>query len=963
MKRTAILLCLLIISAGLNAQVISYDMVQRNMNINVKLTLKDSKTSEPISWASVYLIPQGDTTITHFALSDDKGDVELKEVPTGKYELNAEMIGYLPHKKVYTFKNWEEDLGIIKLEENAEYLEAAKVSAAGNAIMVKQDTIIYNASSFKVGENDMLADLLKKMPGVEVASDGSVTVNGEKVDKITVGGKTFFFDDPTAALSNLPAKIVDKIKVVDKDKDAAEFTGISTKDDKEKVMDVELKEEYTKGWFGNAKLGGGTTLTQKGKDALVDDRRLLYNGNATVSGYTEKDQAVFIGNAYNATEPGSMAFVIVGSGDDDNEFATMDGLNSSAQAGVNYSTERLKGFETTVSVNYKNNAKDAAKRSARTSFQSDGPDLYTDGTYNGIGKENSVTAGFEVTKKDKKKYMLYFEPTFKYSDSRISTASQSRTYSEEGDLNSSISDISSHSRTFNTYGWFGGGIKDMGKKRRSITMDFEYSYLGKNGKRKEVSETVLSGSPSLKDLTYNNGKSNYQFGADLTYTEPFGEKWALQTRLSSAVSNSLTEKDAYNPDGSLNDYYTSRTANSYLQEKARLLMQYDNDTLNAQFGLSADIVKNEITAKSLGKETVTGKDEWLMNWAPFASFRYSKDSHDVSLYYSGRTRQTSGSYITPTLDISDPTYISAGNIWLSPSFNHNFSASYSVNNRETFSFLDLSIYGNIGTNSLVHASWFDDAGVRYAVPVNSRRPEMTGNIYLTYNRPIDKERRFTLSASAWANISYRTSYQAKGHLEGLDLTDFDYNTFMEGFWGNASGDRFYSGESGFGESETNTYNMGAQIKFKYSIDNLDASIFGSINNRNSRYSLDPTADISTWTNAVGTNVIYTPGKEWEIKSDLQYVFYHGYTAGFGKPEWQWNMSVSKSIKSVTLSLKAADILNRKRSLQRTTSAEYMEDVYSNVLGRFFLFSVSFNFGKMNSKKNSRVEEAMWRGML
>jgi hypothetical protein len=195
-------------------QVVSFDMINRNRNINVRLTLQDSKTSEPISWASVYLIPQGDTTITHFALSDDNGDIELKDVPVGKYELNAEMIGYLPHKKTYTFKNWSEDLGIIKMEENPEYLEAAKVSAAGNAIMIKQDTIIYNASSFKVGENDMLADLLKKMPGVEVGSDGSVTVNGEKVEKITVGGKTFFFNDPTAALTNLPAKLVDKIKVV-----------------------------------------------------------------------------------------------------------------------------------------------------------------------------------------------------------------------------------------------------------------------------------------------------------------------------------------------------------------------------------------------------------------------------------------------------------------------------------------------------------------------------------------------------------------------------------------------------------------------------------------------------------------------------------------------------------------------------------------------------------------------------
>ena len=73
-------------------------------------------------------------------------------------------------------------------------------------------------------------------------------------------------------------------------------------------------------------------------------------------------------------------------------------------------------------------------------------------------------------------------------------------------------------------------------------------------------------------------------------------------------------------------------------------------------------------------------------------------------------------------------------------------------------------------------------------------------------------------------------------------------------------------------------------------------------------------------------------------------------------------NISKNIKAVTLGLKMVDILNQRRSLQRTVSAEYMEDVYSNVLGRFFLFSVSFNFGKMNSKKNLNVEGALWNMM-
>lgn len=73
----------------------------------------------------------------------------------------------------------------------------------------------------------------------------------------------------------------------------------------------------------------------------------------------------------------------------------------------------------TVSANYKNNAKDAATRSARTSYQNDGQDLYTDGTYDGFGNENSVSINMELKKKDTKKFMLHFVPAFKYSDSRV----------------------------------------------------------------------------------------------------------------------------------------------------------------------------------------------------------------------------------------------------------------------------------------------------------------------------------------------------------------------------------------------------------------------------------------------------------------------------------------------------------------------------------------------------------------
>ena len=967
MKRLLALLCLLTTAAlSVSAQVVvSYDMVQRNMNINVKLTLKDSKTSEPISWASVYLIPQGDTTITHFALSDEKGDVELDEVPTGKYELNAEIIGYKPHKKVYTFKNWREDLGIIKMEQDAEYLDAASVSAVGNPITVKQDTIEFNASSFKVGENAMLEDLLKKMPGMEVSEDGTVTVNGETVDKITVGGKTFFFNEPGAALKNLPAKLVDKVKVIDKDNEEAAFSGIATKEDKEKVMDIELKEEYTKGWFGNAKAGGGATIPGRNSNELTDDLKALYNGNAMATGYTEKDQLVFIGNAFNVTEPGSsVVYYYNGFNEEQDAFSSMGGLISSAQAGLNYNTERISRSETSASVNYKHTEKDAKTRSARTSYQAEGPDLQTDGTYDGKGSDNTVSISFQIEgKEDKnKKFNGYFRPQASFSSNHVTTSSTSRTYSPDSELNSSTSSAAISSQKFSTSGYGGFGFRDFGKKRRSISLFAQYSFSDTEAGKKELSEVISAGNIVVKDLFYDTDGRNLGLSGTLSYVEPFGDKWAVQTRFSGTYSGNSNMKDAYNADGSENAYYSSLSDSRYFDGQGRLLLQWDNDTTSEQAGVQVNTTQNVIKAKSLGVETLTGKGEWLANWAPFVNFSYVKDGHNLWTGYHGRSSQVSGSRITPTIDISNPVQIPAGNIYLKPSFSHDINLSYRMNNRETFSFLSLYMHGGMTTRSVVDASWFDADGIRYAVPVNSHKPQSYGSLYASSNQPLGKERRFTLAVNGSATYTSSTGYQAVSSIKGLDIQSFDYNDFMKEFWGDASGDRFYSGESGFGESRTNTLSWYAQASMKFSIDKLDATVRASFSNRLSRYSLDPTADMNTWRNYVSCDLLYTPGKDWEIKSDLSYIFYRGYTTGFGAPEWKWNMSVSKSIKSVTLSLKAADILNQTRNLNRTTSSEYMEDVYSNVMGRFVLFSVSFSFGKMNSKKNSNVENAMWNMM-
>lgn len=225
-------------TARLDAQIaISEDMFGRT-SFTVKAQVLDSLTREPIAFASAYLRHPKDTVITSFALTDTLGKAELKKVAKGEHLLCIEYLGYRPvYKKIYVRGNY--DAKTILMRPDDKMLKAASVSAVGTPMEMKGDTLVYNASSFRVMSNDNLADLLKKMPGVEVGEDGTVKVNGKEVSKITVGGRTFFLGDNKATLDNLPARIVDKVKVIDKESESAEFTGI--KGDKEKVMDVELK--------------------------------------------------------------------------------------------------------------------------------------------------------------------------------------------------------------------------------------------------------------------------------------------------------------------------------------------------------------------------------------------------------------------------------------------------------------------------------------------------------------------------------------------------------------------------------------------------------------------------------------------------------------------------------------------------------------------------------------------------
>ena len=723
---------------------------------------------------------------------------------------------------------------------------------------------------------------------------------------------------------------------------------------REKVLDVALKKEYEQGWFGNVGLKGGTTLTKEdGNNPIRDDRGLLWNGNALVSAYTEKDQVTFIANGQNINDSNVMVAIV----DENGELTNLNqGLSTAAQVGVNANTSRIRDVETTVSVNYKYSDTDSGTKADRTTFQDDG-DLASATQDSGKQYARSANANMEF-QKEKGKVWFHLRPAFSYNRSDSRSSGQSETTRDGVLMNRSENTsrgIRSNKRVdLDTDFTF----RDLwGKDRRSIRISSDVGYGANGGTSEEMSVLTTSAGADTRSMRYvSDGDSKYISGS-LRYTEPFGEKWTLSASAYAVAGSQGSVRDAFDAAGR-NDYYSSESRTDYVEQRYDLTVQY-NFSQQSYVTLGSRVYGslNETYSKSYGIEAVSGKDEWNWYVVPTLRFIYNKDIDWLSLSASGQSYRPSQSRMMPVLNVANPSRLSVGNVYLKPSSQMYFNADWSRNDMKRFSHLMMYLYGNITVSPLVNATWYDQDGILYSVPVNSRKPGFTGTMVANYTTPLDSKKLWSLTLSGAAALSSSVSYQARRALPGLDKATFDYDGFMAGFWGDPDGNRFYGGQSGFAESSTRVFSPSGSISIRYNQEHYSFSLGASTSGHISRYSLDPSTNMNTLDTRLGARGSYTTKHAFELETDFSYVFYKGYAEGYGQPEWQWNAEISKNIGAFNLSVKVHDILNQTRNLTHTVTDNYVEDSYRLIMGRYILFGVKWNFGKMNAAHSRRAQRA------
>ena len=971
--------------------------------VSVSMVLSDSSNGEPVGFATVSLTDTTTAKTYKFSMSAADGKVYILGVRNGVFLLKAEMMGYKTYSNIVKVSGKSVDLGTVRLEPDIQLLEAARVTAVGNQMIVKKDTVEYTASLFKTSDNDMLEELLKKLPGVEVDSDGTITANGETITKVMIDGKEFFLDDPQLATKNIPAKIIEKVKVVEKKSDQAEFTGIDDGDE-ETVIDLSIKPGMMDGWFGNAMAGGGHDLPDKGfynAETPWYKEGWRYQGALMAGRFSKNSQLSVILN-YNNTNnrgfndvAGSMMQTMRGSrgfGRGTGGWGR-NGITTSWMAGANGAFDLLDGdMELVGNYLYSGSNRYVEEESSRTTYMDDGSSLIYDNDGYNLSNSQGHRFGVRLEHEFSENTSIIFEPQFNFGHGSYSEYSDFSTWTDPADgrdrtlTNEGFNENTGYNTNWNASGFFLFRQR-LGKPGRTLSANVYYNFSNNDldgfNQSYTDNDSAAEGDEEIVNQRFDQNSRSSSVNVRAVYTEPLGHDFYLEANYSYRWSRSVSVKDTYQ---SLTNGMTSSFDQSMGRDVSHLVYSYDgefrnedysnsisntsqNHSAGANFMYQKDKIRAQVGASF--RPTITDNltngekyESTVFNWSPQVMFSYDFDDNtNVRMFYFGNSSQPSTSQLMPVADNSDPLNVSFGNPYLTPYFNHNMRGMFRFTDKDTFLTINTRLGGGFVQDGITNALWYDDGGVQYSMPLNG---PLSGNADMRFslNTPIAKSQFsiFTMTNFRYsASTSYvgRTDSGQSDAFTGLyyNETDgtMDYEAFHRDFFSHSD-----EGSLGlnlldfFQESRTQTLSFTQRLRFTYRNDFVEIDLGGRTRMSKSWYTVAEYNQSATWNNQVDFSMNWTIPGGVSLIADADYNWYNGYTTQ-QDDEFVINAEISKLLfkNKFTLALKAYDILNQSKNLNVSDASNYHQETRNNTLGRYIILSLTYRFGNFNANGQQR----------
>lgn len=916
-------------------------------HFSVSGTVIDTQNHRSLSEATITLVQAKDSILKGFARTNTQGDFSVTLDSPGNYFILISYPGFAEYIDVISVKG-KENLSNIPLASKVQALQEFVFRARASAMRINGDTTEYNADSFSVRQGATVEDLLKKLPGLQVDKDGKITAQGETVKKVLVDGEEFFSDDPAVVTQNLQSAVVDKVQVYDKKSDEASFTGIDD-GERTKVINLQLKENAKRGFFGKAIAGAGPSLSQEFKGGFFENQAMInaFKGKRQISAFGIMSNTGTVGlgwqdadkfgggNNFSFDEEGGN---YIANSDPDDLFGfgrqySGQGLPTAWTGGLHYANKWWDNqLHLTGNYRYaKNNVEGATSIVSQYNLPDSGYVSQQQQSNFSTAQRHSGNAQLEWAVDTSSKLKLYVN--LGTTERKTSGNAHTETNSLSGAvINNSTRLLENESENKS------GNLSIVYQKRfkkAGRSMMAEVNANLRTGRSKGLLQSqnsyytdgLVSSQDSI-DQQKENKTNSSGLNAKLSYTEPLSKVAFLSFKYGLNQANSHAEIMSYNKLG--NDWnsipdslYSSNYDYQQTTHNGNATLKFVFKKYN--FSIGADVFATSWRQHDLFQNTDRARS--FTNYAPRAQFKYNFSKQSAFTFnYSGRTKQPTLQQLQPLSQNTDPLNISVGNPNLRQEFSHNIRLNY--NNYKVLS--GQYIYGGGGgsmtNDAIVRSETIDARGVHQYQYINT-----DGN----------------WNAYFWAGMSKKITnldlrYRLNGNLNLSQMSNFvnglknttRANTYSLGIDLNKDWQKNDKDIAGFSIGPDLTYQDN-----KSSISSYATSFWSARINANAYAEL-------FWKLNVSTELIWSIREQTPVFKDNNNMLH-------------WNASLSrKFLKANNLELRASikDILNQNLGYSRDADTYTLSETRYNTIRRHGLISLIWNFSNDPKSTNNDDDE-------
>lgn len=913
-------------------------------------TVLDEK-NEPMVAVSVSLLNAKDSVLVSgmATMTDAEGAfmVGNDNLRRGEYLVRFTFLGYKPLYKAVKLLNIEPvaKLGSVKMEPDAIMLKEAVVEGVVPPIVTKEDTIEYNADSFKTQPNAVAEDLFKKLPGVEIDENGNITAQGKSVKKILVDGKEFFTDDPKVASKNLPANMIDKVQVVDRKSDEARFSGVDDGEE-ETIINLTVKKGMKQGWFGTAQAGGGTEMQEWNP---------MYELNAMANRFINSSQFSLLGSYNNTNNQGAADLgqsmfsgssrMMSGGGN--------RGTGKSGMLGGNFNTGNdSETFRIGGDVSYMHADRYTESKSEQQNFLTNDSSSFVNSRSENIHRSNNLRLNFRMRWEIDTLTSLEFMPRFDFNKSHMESNSYSETMGGHRDalladrdsVNDRRSDSGSDGQGYNFSGRlsFSRAFKNDPRRRFSFSFNYSTNRNEENGEtRDEMNFYRLGVRDSLRNQKDDNISQGASYSARVTYVEPLSKHYYLNFVYQYRYNSNNGDAYTYNIDEDGNyaeldtlgnpiadTTYSNVSRSRYQTHRGEISLRGVYSKMNFNVGVNLENQHRE-THYLFGKNVGNDISTYALNFSPTFRLRYRiTKNKNLRINYRGNSSQPSARQLQEAPDITNPLNVYVGDRGLKSSFNHRAWLRYDSYNPDTYQALNVNLEASTTQNNITEMTIYTTDGGRIRTPVNVNG-EWNANARVFYNMPFKRNKKFSFNSNT--NIRYNNSV-------GFIALGYENDGVYNDIIARAKNDDT--------KNISRNYTFGENLSLRYSSDVFNASIGGNYNYSLVTNTLQTDNNQSTMDFGANVNIDWFLPCGLSFGTDCRYRGTAGYAEGYNQHKVNWNASIAYSFlakKNATIRFKVYDILQQNTNIDRSVSGTYIRDSETNALGSYCMLYFAYQF--------------------